>query len=180
VFIVGIYATLISDNFTVSANSAGINPAFATLLVNNGPGTFIVNITMISVIFDPDNSQFLSYAGTVTYTSFSTRLLNLYNNFVPLYYYLVGMASISATGTASRSLTYSLDISGTILNSTILQNGVTYASFGLNYVTIGMPMAQVCGNCNNTFFSDSNCISTCPIGTYRFTYQDNGKACLKC
>lgn len=165
---------------TVGATSAGINPAFATLLVRNGPGSFIVNITTLSVIFDPDNSQFQSYAGTVTYTSFSTRLLNLYNNFVPIYYYLVGMSSLSASGTASRSLSFSLDINTTILNSTVLQNGVTYDSFTLSYITIGMPMAQVCGSCNNTFFSDASCSSTCPTGTYDFTYQDNGKACLRC
>lgn len=61
------YCTLISNNLTVSAASVGINPAFATVQVTNGPGTYLTNITIVSVIFDPSNSQFVSKAAKVVY-----------------------------------------------------------------------------------------------------------------
>lgn len=179
-FIVGMYCTLLTDNLTVSARSVGINPAFATLQVSNGPGSYLTNITISSVIFDPNSSQFLSYAGQVTYSTFSTQVLNLYNNFLPIYYLLVGMNSIRAEGDNSRLLGYKIEMNDTVLQLGIVRSGTQYASFGFSYITIGIKTADVCGSCGNTYFYNGSCIATCPANTYAKTYTDGGKACPTC
>ena len=110
VYLVGIYANITNNNLSVSASSGGINPSFATVLVATGGTTSLINATIISVIFTPGSSQFLSYAGVVTYRSFQQEYLNLYNSFVPIYYSLVGMSGIVASGSNARFYGYDMTI----------------------------------------------------------------------
>lgn len=180
VFLVGLYANISNMNLTVSAASGGINPSFATVLLTTGGGTTVINATVSSVIFAPQNSQFLSYAGVVTYQSFQQEYLNLYNSFVPIYYSLVGMSGIVASGSNARFYGYSTSINGTVLSLTSAPTSALYESITFSYMTIGIATAQVCANCNNDFISAGQCVPVCPVGTYRHTFADGGRACLTC
>lgn len=94
VFIVGLDATITGGNFTVEASSQSVNPSLATLAIKTGSTTSLSNITVTSIIYDSQSSQFLSYAGVVTYNTFNKEYLNLYNNFVPIYNYLIGLSAM--------------------------------------------------------------------------------------
>lgn len=177
-FIVGIYSALIGNNFTVNVSAGPTTPAAATIAVTNGLGSFITNITICSVIFDGSNSQFLSNAGQVTYKSFSSQFLNLYNNFVPVYYYLVGINSFSITSDSIKYFGYLMSINSTILSLQLPQNNTKYDSIGFAYLSIGAQINTICANCNNNFITDSGCLDICPVNTFPYNYPAGGKACL--
>jgi hypothetical protein len=55
-----------------------------------------------------------------------------------------------------------------------------YESITFSYLTIGLATAQVCSNCSNTFISGGQCLAVCPVNTYRHSFADGGRACLRC
>lgn len=53
--------------------------------------------------------------------------------------------------------------------------------FSIIYISIGVLPAQVCANCAaGSIANDNECVSSCPSGTYPFTYGDKGIACRTC
>ena len=176
----GIYANITNNNLAVTASSGGVNPSFATILLATGGTTSLINATVTSVIFSPSSSQFLSYAGVVTYTSFQQEYLNLYNSFVPIYYSLVGMSGIVVSGSNARFYGYTTSINGTVLSMTAAPATALYEAITFSYLTIGLATAQICANCSNNYISEGSCLAVCPVDTYRHTYTDGGKACLSC
>ena len=50
----------------------------------------------------------MSFSGIATYTTFSKQYLNLYNNFVPIYNYLVGLSGLSSSGSNTNYYGYNL------------------------------------------------------------------------
>ena len=177
-FIVGLYASLLGTNLTLSVTPTAITPATASFSVTNGLNSFLTNITVSSVIFDPSNSQFIAYGGTISYSSFYSQTLNLYNSFLPIYYYLLGLNAISASSFNAQTLGYLLDLTNnTVLSLSTPKLGITYDSIAFSYLTIGAAPVSVCASCNSTFIYDS-CIPTCPSNTYPHYYSSGGKACL--
>ena len=173
------YSNITSNNLTVDVKSGGVNPSFATVMVSTGTTTSLANITVTSIIYDPQNSQFLSYSGVATYTSFSQKYLNIYNSFVPIYNYLLGLSGISATGNNANYYGYHLDLNGTtILNLSSVPISTSYDQASFSYFTIGMPTSTICSECGNNFISDNICVDVCPVLTYQHTFPDKGKACL--
>jgi hypothetical protein len=180
VFIVGFYASFDASNFSLKASSAGVSPSLATVLVSTGQSTRLNNVTVSSVIFDPGNGQFLSFAGTTTYQGFVQQYFNLYHDFVPIYNYLYGLSGLSSSGTNSKSFGYHLDLLETVLNLTVAAKGVRYDQAAFSYLVIGVANRDVCANCNSSLVSNSSCVQVCPAGTYAHTFMDGGRACLEC
>jgi len=175
------YSALIGNNFTVNITAGPINPSTATITVTNGYSSYITNITVTSVIFDPSNSQFLSNGGTIAYQSFTSQSLNLYSNFLPIYYYLVGVNSFSISGDNTRYFGFLMDVTNsTILSLSLPQTAAKYDSIGFSYLSVGVQTSTVCSGCGNNFISDSGCVDSCPASTFPYSYPSGGKACLQC
>jgi hypothetical protein len=174
-----LYATLIGSNLNLSVTTGPLTPTTATINVANGYSSFITNITISSVIFDPTTSQFLSYGGSATYSTFTQQALNLYNSFVPLYYYLLGTTAIAASGSNANYFGWLLDVTNATVLTLNAPNAATYDKFTASYLTIGALPQTICAQCNNTYISDS-CVTQCPVGTYPYTYTAGGQACLEC
>lgn len=104
-YIVGIYSNF-TNNITLSVSPVSLGANTATLSVNIGNNMFVTNISIISVIFNPNLGQFLSNSGKVSYKSFSTQYYNLFSNFLPLYYVMVGINGFSLTGTNLLQFSY--------------------------------------------------------------------------
>lgn len=68
----------------------------------------------------------------------------------------------------------------TVLSLSVPQNNVNYDYIGFSYVSIGLPTANICSACNNSYITDSNCQDVCPANTYPYNYPMGGKACLQC
>lgn len=97
VFLVGIYSTF-ARNLTISIYVGPLTSTTGNIIVFVGRNITVTNISMISVIYNPSIGQFLSNSGTLSYKTFSNQYYNLFNNFVPIYYLLTGINSISLTG----------------------------------------------------------------------------------
>lgn len=172
------YSSLLGTNLSISVTPTTLTPATASFTVATGLNTFLTNITISSVIFDPTNSQFMAYGGTVSYSSFYSQTLNLYNSFLPIYYYLVGFNSITATSFNSKQFGYKLEVTNsTILSLNTVKLGITYDTISFSYLTIGVGPVSVCADCNNDYIYES-CTPTCPANTYPYNYPSGGKACL--
>lgn len=133
----------------------------------------------MSVIYDPQNSQFLSYSGSISFNNFSQEYLNLYNNFVPIYNYLIGLSGISTSGVNAQYYGYQLDLNATtVLSLSSNPNTAQYDKASFSYFTIGMSTNNICAKCGNNFISNNVCVDICPLLTYQHTFADGGKACL--
>lgn len=97
IFIVGVYSSF-TNNFTINTLSGNISSTNATVIIKLGAYTSITNITILSVIYNQNSSQFLSNSGVNNYKQFSNQFFNLYNNFLPIYYVIVGISSFSLAG----------------------------------------------------------------------------------
>ena len=63
---------------------------------------------------------------------------------------------------------------------TIASSGVVN-NFSIIYISIGVLPSNVCDNCAEGLVAyEKQCVSSCPSGTYAFTYADQGIACRTC
>ena len=133
------------------------------------------------MIFDPGNSQFVSNMGAVSYKSFGSQTLNLYSNFLPVYYYLIGLNSFSITADSTKYFGYLMNVvNSTVLALKLPQVAAKYDSVGFSYLSIGVQPIAVCSGCNNSFITDSGCEDRCPQNSFPLSYASGAKACLQC
>ena len=63
---------------------------------------------------------------------------------------------------------------------TITSSGVVN-DFSIIYISIGILPSKICANCaEGSVAHEKECVSSCPSGTYPFTYADKGIACRIC
>lgn len=172
---VGVYSNF-SKNLTISLYPGALTSTTGSLSVFVGANIAVANISILSVIYNPYLGQYLSSSGTLNYKSFSNQYYNLFNNFIPIYYVMIGLNSITLTGQNLNNFQYSL-----VINSTILQasSNNVFDFLGISFVTIGVVTSAVCSPCNNFIYS-GNCVDVCPASTFAYTFSDSGKACLSC
>lgn len=176
VFLVGLYCTF-TKNLTLSINPGTLTSTTGAITVNVGSSVSVANITILSIIYNPSIGQYLSNSGILNYKKFTNQYYNLFNNFVPIYYALTGINTLTLTGTSLNNFQYDLEI----VNSTILQASANniFDVLGISYVTIGAVTNSICSPCNNYIYS-GQCLDSCPTSTYPYTFTDSGKACLTC
>lgn len=172
--IVGLYCTF-TQNLTISIAPGSLSSTTASIALNVSASVTVTNITLLSVIYNPNVGQFLSNNGVLNYKTFTGQYFNLFNNFMPIYYVLTGVSSFSINN--PQSLAFHLQV----INSTVLSasSSVVFDQIGISYLTIGAPTESVCSPCNNYVYSGT-CIDSCPANTYAYTFPLGGKACLIC
>jgi len=76
-----------------------------------------------------------------------------------------------------------LSFSSNINNNLILSasSSRNFNQFGLVYIIIGVLPSAICKSCGKGFVAfNSDCLTSCPDGTYAFTYKDGGIGCRTC
>lgn len=175
-FIVGLYCTILGQNLTLNVSSGTISTAGSSLTVTTGPA-FITNITILTILYNPNSGQFVSHGGSAHYLSFTSQHINLLKNVIPISYVLMGFNALSLTGTNSAHFQFNLGVvSGFILEATTISK---FDSFSFSFITIGANPSSICSPCNN-YISDGACADTCPSLSYPYTFSTGGSACLTC
>ncbi len=157
----------------ISVNGTSLSASTAFIVISVGARVSVTNISILSIIYNPTNGQFVSNSGTLGYKSFTSQYFNLFNNFVPIYYVITGINSF----TFNTIFSYKLSL----INSSVLYSSSTntFSSISISYFTIGAPMKTVCGDCDNYVYN-GNCLNECTSPAYPFIFPDGGKACLIC
>ena len=47
-------------------------------------------------------------------------------------------------------------------------------------MVLGKPPGRLCAGCSEKYALDGNCVRSCPLDTYPFTYPDRGNGCRRC
>jgi len=177
-YLSGIYANILFSNLSFTIKNGPVTPISRSIIVDTGIGTYVNNISICSILYDPNSAAFVSYSGIVSYVNaLDDNYLNLYSNFMPIYYSLFGLSSLEISGNNLKQLTFSIDIT----NNYILQltSNSIINSLTISYSTIGLQPEKICSSCNNYIYIDQ-CVDICPSNTYSFFDTSGAKSCLEC
>jgi len=149
-----------------------------TIKVTAGSQTNLKRIWLSWLAFSPATASFGSYGGQVSQSQYSGSVSSdISNSLYSTPYVFYGLNLLSLVRSQPLAFSSSID------NNFVLTVSATASvdSFSLVYIAVGVLPGQLCANCGSGLVANgASCVSSCPIGTYAFTYKDGGVACRVC
>jgi hypothetical protein len=143
-----------------------------------GAKTSLKRIWLSWLAFSPSAASFGSYGGQVSQSKYSGSVSSdITNSLYQTPYVFYGLNLISL------SLPQPLDFSSSVDSNFVLTISASALvdDFSLVYIAFGVLPGKLCSNCGNSVIAnDGNCTTTCPPGTYPFTFKDGGVSCRTC
>ena len=143
-----------------------------------GAKTALKRIWLSWLAFSPSAASFGSYGGQVSQSKYSGSVSNDISNSLyqtPYVFYGLNLISLSAP--------QPLDFTSAIDDQFVLTISASSLAddFSLVYIALGVLPGKHCSNCGNSIIANNgNCVSSCPAGSFPFTYKDGGVACRTC
>ncbi len=143
-----------------------------------GAKTALKRIWLSWLAFSPSAASFGSYGGQVSQTKYASSVSNdISNTLYQTPYLFYGLNLISLSSSQPLDFTSAIDDQFvlTISASSLVDD------FSLVYIALGVLPGKHCLNCGNSIIANNgNCVSSCPAGSFPFTYKDGGVACRTC
>ena len=176
VFITGFTRTE-GKQLAIRAYDKGIIATAMQAVVQVAGDMAISSITLNFVVFSPRTATFASYGGNVNENSFSTsQLYDLQKNIYRSDYSFYGLTSINLSKGGVLALSSIVDSDFYMRVDSLLN----VDAFVFSYVIIGVPPAQSCAHCSDSFLAGDSCEAACPSNSFPISYPDGGKGCKIC
>ena len=149
-----------------------------TIKVTAGAQTNLKKIWLSWLAFSPVSATFGSYGGQVSQNQYSGSVSSdISNSLYSTPYIFYGLNLLSLV--RSQPLAFSSSIDSNFVLTVSASSSVD--SFSLVYIAVGVLPGQHCASCGSGLVANgASCVSSCPTGTYAFTYKDGGVACRVC
>jgi hypothetical protein len=149
-----------------------------TIKITIGSQTNLKRIWLSWLAFSPATASFGSYGGQVSQSQYSGSVSSdISNSLYSTPYVFYGLNLLSLV--RSQAIAFSSSIDNNFVLTVSASAPVD--SFSLVYIAVGVLPGQHCASCGSGLVANgASCVSSCPVGTYAFTYKDGGIACRVC
>jgi hypothetical protein len=167
-----------SNTVQLSVTPTNLQSTKLTIKITVGAKTSLKRIWLSWLAFSPSTASFGSYGGQVSQSKYSGSVSSdITNSLYQTPYVFYGLNLISL------SLPQPLDFLSSVDSNFVLTISASALvdDFSLVYIAFGVLPGKLCSNCGNSVIAnDGNCTTTCPPGTYPFTFKDGGVSCRTC
>jgi hypothetical protein len=167
-----------SPSLQISVSPSNLQGSKLTVSVTVGSTTVLKRLWLSWLAFSPSSSSFGSYGGQYSQSKYSgTVSSDISNTLYQTPYVFLGLNLLSLSSKQPLAFSSAAD-SGFVLT---VSSSRTIDDFSIVYIAVGVLPGKHCSSCGSSLVAcESNCQSSCPAGSYAFTYRDGGVACRSC
>ncbi len=169
---------LASPSLQISVSPSNLQGSKLTVSVTVGSTTVLKRLWLSWLAFSPTTASFGSYGGQYSQSKYSgTVSSDISNTLYQTPYIFLGLNLLSISSKQSLAFSSAADSSFvlTVSSSRMIDD------FSIVYIAVGVLPSKHCSSCgSNLMACEGNCQSSCPAGSYAFTYRDGGVACRYC